>query len=282
MARRPDDAAVPAGAKLRLVDGPGDLAGDAPGAPLPPRGRGAEVQRLFARAHGGDARARDELTARFLPLAQKLARRYRARGEPLEDLVQVASLGLVKAIDRFDPGRGVSFSSYAVPAILGELRRHFRDYGWAVHVPRGAQERVGKVNIAVQELTRELGRAPTPNETGATLDLSAEQVLESLETSAGYAASSLDAPRLVGDEESTSYADTVGALESGYELVEWDAAIAPTLQVMPERDRLVLHLRFVEDLTQSQIADRIGVSQMHVSRLIRRSLDRLQVVAEAS
>jgi len=278
---RPDDVVATPVVELRVVEDT-EVPGEAALASAPSRDRVEEDRRLFARAHCGDGRARDEITARFLPLAYKLARRYRSRGEPLEDLVQVASLGLVKAIDRFDVDRGVAFSSYAVPTILGELRRHFRDYGWAVHVPRGAQERVGKVNIAVQELTRDLQRAPTPDETGAYLDLSAEVVLEALEASAGYAASSLDAPHLVNDEEGSSYADTVGEEESGYDLVEWGAAIAPTLRVMPERDRLVLHLRFVEDLTQSQIAERIGVSQMHVSRLIRRSLDRLQVVAEAS
>jgi RNA polymerase sigma-B factor len=229
---------------------------------------------------GGDLRARDELVERFLPLARQLARRYQRANEPLDDLVQVASIGLIKAVDRFDPDRGTAFSSYAVPTILGELKRYFRDAGWAVHVPRGMQERVIALNQAVSKLSRELGRSPSPAELAESLQVPREEVLETMEAAIAYDATSLEAPR--GDGEGDSYAESLGAEDERFELIEYSAAIAPTLQALPERDRVVLHLRFVEDLTQSEIAERIGVSQMHVSRLIRRALTRLRTVAEAS
>jgi RNA polymerase sigma-B factor len=228
----------------------------------------------------GDLRARDELVERFLPLARQLARRYQRANEPLDDLVQVASIGLIKAVDRFDPDRGTAFSSYAVPTILGELKRYFRDAGWAVHVPRGMQERVIALNQAVSKLSRELGRSPSPAELAESLQVPREEVLESMEAAIAYDATSLEAPR--GDAEGDSYAESLGAEDERFELIEYTAAIAPTLQALPERDRVVLHLRFVEDLTQTEIADRIGVSQMHVSRLIRRALTRLRTVADAS
>jgi RNA polymerase sigma-B factor len=228
----------------------------------------------------GDLRARDELVERFLPLARQLARRYQRANEPLDDLVQVASIGLIKAVDRFDPDRGTAFSSYAVPTILGELKRYFRDAGWAVHVPRGMQERVIALNQAVSKLSRELGRSPSPGELAESLQVPREDVLETMEAAIAYDATSLEAPR--GDGEGDSYAESLGAEDERFELIEYSAAIAPTLQALPERDRVVLHLRFVEDLTQSEIADRIGVSQMHVSRLIRRALTRLRTVADAS
>ena len=226
-------------------------------------------------------RARDELCNRFMPLARQLARRYQRGNEPLEDLVQVASLGLIKAIDRYDTDRGTAFSSYAVPTILGELKRYFRDVGWAVHVPRGMQERIMQVNSTVESLSRRLGRSPTPAEVGAEIGAAAEDVLEAMDASVAYEATSLDAPRS-GDGESDSYADSIGADDDSYEQIEYMQSIAPTMRALPDRDRLVLKLRFEHDLTQSEIADRIGVSQMHVSRLIRRALTRLRTVADAT
>jgi RNA polymerase sigma-B factor len=215
-----------------------------------PGERAREDKRLLRRYHGaGEVAARDELVERFLPLARQLARRYQRGNEPLDDLVQVASIGLVKAVDRFDPERGTAFSSYAVPTILGELKRYFRDSGWAVHVPRGMQD--------------------------------PELVLEALEAAIAYDAVSLDTPRTSEEEDGDTYADTMGVIDERFELVEYKSAIGPTMRALPARDRLVLKLRFEEDLTQLEIAERIGVSQMHVSRLIRRALKRLRTVADA-
>jgi len=243
--------------------------------------RTREDRRLLLRYHQhGDAAAREELVERFLPLARQLARRYQRTNEPLDDLMQVASVGLVKAIDRFDPDRGTAFSTYAVPTILGELKRYFRDSGWAVHVPRGMQERVMKLDTAAQELHRRIGRSPSPKELGEELGLSEEEVLEAMEAASAYDAVSLEQQKGDPDESKDTFQDSLGTEEERYELVEYGAAIAPTLKALTPRERLILHLRFVEDLTQSEIADRIGVSQMHVSRLIRRSLTRLRAVAD--
>ncbi|HEY2604070.1 MAG TPA: SigB/SigF/SigG family RNA polymerase sigma factor [Thermoleophilaceae bacterium] len=227
--------------------------------------------------HDGDLAARDELVERFLPLARQLARRYERPDEPLDDLLQVASMGLVKAIDRFDPARGTAFSSFAVPTILGELKRYFRDVGWAVHVPRGMQERALEVNRALTELSRALGRSPTPAELADAMGLTHEEVLEAMEAATAYDSVSLEAPRSGEEGDGEEFLlDRFGASDPGYELAEYAATIAPELRALPERDRLVLHLRFVEDLTQSEIAERIGVSQMHVSRLIRRALEKVR------
>jgi RNA polymerase sigma-B factor len=228
----------------------------------------------------GDEWARDQLLQRFMPLARQLARRYERANEPLDDLLQVASIGLVKAIDRFDHERGSAFSSYAVPTILGELKRYFRDSGWAVHVPRGMQERVMKVNQSIARLSRTTAGSPSPADIAADTGLSHEEVLEALEAAMAYDSVSLDTPRNGEEDEGDSYVDTLGDIDDRFELVEYEASIAPALQALPERDRLVLHLRFVEDLTQSDIAERVGVSQMHVSRLIRRALTKLRTVAE--
>ena len=228
-----------------------------------------------------DEAARDELIRRLLPLARRMARRYRRAEDPLDDLIQVAVLGLVKAIDRFDPGRDTAFSSYAVPTMLGELKRHFRDHGWALHVPRGMQERVMAVDGAVRELSRAQGRSPSAAEVAGALGLGEEEVLEAMEAASAYEAVSLESHRYGGDaDEGATYAERVGEEDNRFELVEYEASLAPVLRALPERDRLVLHLRFVEDLTQAEIAERIGVSQMHVSRIIRRSLERLRAVAE--
>jgi RNA polymerase sigma-B factor len=240
-------------------------------------------QQLFRRyQRDGDLHARRELTERYLPLARSLARRYERPGESLDDLLQVASLGLVKAIDRFDPERGLSFSSYAVPTMLGELRRYFRDTGWALHVPREMQERVLKVNAAVERLSGELGRSPSPQQLADELNLPVEEILEAIEANTAYDTSSLDTPLRSGDEQSQTVAETLGETDARFELIEDRASIGPALKALPERERLILHLRFVDDLTQTEIAQRIGVSQMHVSRLIRRALEQIRVTAQAA
>jgi RNA polymerase sigma-B factor len=238
-----------------------------------------EDARLFERYRRyGDLDARAELVERFLPLARRLARRYERASEPLEDLVQVASLALVKAIDRYDASRGDAFSSYAVPTILGELKRYFRDSGWALHVPRGVQERVLQVNTAVEALSRDLGRSPTPQQVALKLDMPVEQVLEALEAGAAYTTTSLDTPRRGDEEDVGTVADTLGQTDARFSLIEDSASISRGLKALPERERTILYLRFAEGLTQMEIAERMGISQMHVSRLIRRSIDRVRVM----
>jgi RNA polymerase sigma-B factor len=228
----------------------------------------------------GDQAARQQLVERLLPLARRTARRYHRSGEPLDDLVQVATLGLIKAIDRFDPSRETAFSSYAVPTMLGELKRYFRDSGWAVHVPRGMQERVMQVDHSVKQLSGKLGRSPSAGEVAEAIGASTEQVLEAMQAASAYDAVSLESYRFGDAGDGETYAESVGVEDDRIELVDYSATIAPTLRTMSARDRLVLHLRFVEDLTQTEIAERVGVSQMHVSRLIRRALDRLRTVAD--
>ena len=236
---------------------------------------------LFDRYHRtGDPLAREELISRCLPLARSLASRYARAGESLEDLVQVASIGLIKAVDRFDPTRRIAFSTFAVPSILGELKRHFRDHGWAARVPRPLQERVLKVNACTDRLASELGRAPKPREVATATDLPVEDVLEALEAGVAFDSMSLDAPMSRGEDERTTYADSVGEVDPRLELVEYRSVVAAAIQALTPRERQVLVLRFAEDMTQSEIAARVGISQMHVSRLIRRSLDRLQAVAK--
>ena len=222
---------------------------------------------------------REELVERFMPLARRLAARYRGDREPLEDLVQVASLGLVKALDRFDPGRGVAFSSYAVPTILGELKRHFRDRGWAVRVPRDLQERIARVERAAAELPAKLGRVPSVNEISRELELDPEDVLEAMEGAQAHHAMSLDAQQQTEEGEGVPMSERVGTQEPGFETVEYGVAVEDVVASLSERDRRVLHLRFVEDLTQTQIAERVGVSQMHVSRILRSALERLRAQA---
>ena len=223
-----------------------------------------------------DVAAREALIERFMPLARRLAARYRGGREPFEDLVQVASIGLVKAIDRFDPERGVGFASYAAPTILGELRRHFRDRGWAVHVPRDLKERIAMVDRAAADLSGDIGHAPSVNEIAEHLRLSAEEVLDAMEASQAHHAISLDAPQHGEDSEFSPIADRLGGDDPSFNTVEYGAAIESVMRSLSERDRMVLHLRFVEDLTQSQIAERIGVSQMHVSRILRATLAKLR------
>jgi RNA polymerase sigma-B factor len=245
---------------------------------LGPRAR--EDLELLERYHrNGDKAARDELVERMLPVVRQLARRYQRGSEQLDDLIQVGSLGLVKAIERFDIERGSPFMRYAVPTILGEIKRHFRDTGWAAHVPRGMQERVMEMKSAMEALGSRLGRSPSAAELAEALGLDTEDVLEAMEAATAYAAVSLDTPRPGDEGDRETYAESVGADDETYELVEDAATVLPALHVLPERERLIVHLRFAEDLTQSEIADRIGVSQMHVSRLLRRALARVRTVA---
>jgi RNA polymerase sigma-B factor len=244
--------------------------------------RETERQLLLRYHRRGDLAAREELVERFLPLARQLARRYQRTNEPLDDLMQVASVGLVKAIDRFDPDRGTAFSTFAVPTILGELKRYFRDAGWAAHVPRGMQERAMRLEQAVDVLHRRLGRSPSTGEVAAELNQTEEEVLEALEAQSAYDAVSLEQQRSDDSQGGDSYADTLASEEENYDLVEYEATIEPALKALSQRDRLILHLRFSQDMTQSEIADRIGVSQMHVSRLIRQALARLREVAKTT
>ena len=228
-------------------------------------------------------RARAALVARFMPLARSLARRYERSSEPLDDLVQVASMGLVKAIDRFDPERGNAFVSYAVPTILGELRRYFRDCCWDVHVPRGAQELALRVQETQSELTVTLGRPPTVGELAEYLELDVERVLDAMAARNAYVVSSLDAPRSNADgEDAGTYGDCVGEIDERYELIVESGALAGALAHLPERERTVLRLRFERDMTQSEIAAEIGVSQMHVSRLLRHALEQVRILARSS
>jgi RNA polymerase sigma-B factor len=236
---------------------------------------------LFVRwQEHGDRAARDELVERFLPLARKLARRYSGAREPFDDLLQVASLGLVKAIDRFDLSRGTAFSSFAVPTILGELKRYFRDLGWAVHVPRGAQERAVKVEEAQQLLSAKSNRAPTVTELAEYLEYSIEDVLEALETSRAHHATSLDAPYDDGEGESGTMVESFGHEDPSLRSADERVTIGTAARQLPAREREVLMLRFVRDMTQTQIAEQIGVSQMQVSRILRRAIAHLSEITD--
>ncbi len=219
---------------------------------------------------------RERLVEQYIGLVEFLARRFRNRGEPLEDLVQVGTIGLLKAIDRFDLDREVEFSTYATPTIVGELKRHFRDKGWAVRVPRRLQELHLELTKIVGHLGQELGRSPTVAEIAEAAGTSEEQVLEGLEIAQAYNFASLDAP--IGTEEggSTSFADQLGSEDEQLENLEYRASLAPEMEKLPERERTILYLRFFKGMTQSEIADRLGISQMHVSRLLNRTLIRLR------
>ena len=232
---------------------------------------------LFHRWHDHhDRQARDELIERFLPLARKLAQRYSGSREPYDDLVQVASLGLVKAVERFDPDRGFQFSSFAVPTILGELKRHFRDTSWALHVDRAAQERAQRITEGRRELQARLGRSPTVTELAEHLRCGEEDVLDGLQAAEAYDTVSLDAPRTSAGEDAERRLDTLGGEDARLGTIEVRATVFAAAQHLPERDRQILYLRFGEDLTQTEIAERIGISQMQVSRLLRRAVRRLQ------
>ena len=217
-----------------------------------------------------DAGLREELVGLHLPLVEYLARRFRNRGEPLEDLIQVGTIGLLKAIDRFDLEREVEFSTYATPTIVGELKRHFRDKGWAVRVPRRLQELNLSLNKVVAELSQEIGRSPTIAEIAVKAGMSEEEVLEGLDTSNAYQVVSLDAP--VGGDDAPTVSEHIGSEDEGLETLEYRAALGPLIAELPERERRILYLRFFRGMTQSQIAGRLGISQMHVSRLLNRTL----------
>jgi RNA polymerase sigma-B factor len=240
-------------------------------------------RRLLVRYHrDGDLAAREQLVKRFLPFARDLALRYRYTDEPVDDLLQVASLGLIKAIDRFDPERDTKFTSYAAPTILGELKRHFRDKGWALHVPRALQERTLAVSRETETLSKSLGRSPTVREVARGLGCTVEEVLEAQEAAASYEAASLDVSVTRGDDEAATLVELMGGDDSGYELVERRDAIAGAWEELPQMERAALELRFSSDLTQHEIGERIGYSQMHVSRLLRRGLNRLEAAAAAA
>jgi RNA polymerase sigma-B factor len=220
-------------------------------------------------------RLRDQLVQVHLPLVEHLARRFRNRGEPFDDLVQVATIGLIKSVDRFDPERGVEFSTYATPTIVGEIKRHFRDRGWAIRVPRRLQELKLTLSTAASELSQRNGRAPTVNELAEHLRLSVDEVLEGLESANAYSAVSLDAPE-GGDEDAQSVADSLGTEDNSLEGVEYRESLKPLLERLPPREKKIILLRFFGNMTQSQIAQEVGISQMHVSRLLARTLVQLR------
>ncbi|GGX83756.1 RNA polymerase sigma factor SigF [Streptomyces anandii] len=220
------------------------------------------------------AELRNQLVRMHLPLVEHLARRFRNRGEPLDDLTQVATIGLIKSVDRFDPDRGVEFSTYATPTVVGEIKRHFRDKGWAVRVPRRLQELRLALTTATAELSQLHGRSPTVHELAEKLAISEEEVLEGLESANAYSTLSLDVPDT--DDESPAVADTLGAEDEALEGVEYRESLKPLLEDLPPREKRILLLRFFGNMTQSQIAQEVGISQMHVSRLLARTLAQLR------
>ncbi|MER5961108.1 RNA polymerase sigma factor SigF [Streptomyces sp. NPDC002057] len=260
--------------------GDGDEADEAPEVP-----RHAAHDRSGARAlfvtlrelpEGSPEKAelRNQLVRMHLPLVEHLARRFRNRGEPLDDLTQVATIGLIKSVDRFDPERGVEFSTYATPTVVGEIKRHFRDKGWAVRVPRRLQELRLSLTTATAELSQQHGRSPTVHELAERLGISEEEVLEGLESANAYSTLSLDVPDT--DDESPAVADTLGAEDEALEGVEYRESLKPLLEDLPPREKRILLLRFFGNMTQSQIAQEVGISQMHVSRLLARTLAQLR------
>jgi RNA polymerase sigma-B factor len=244
-----------------------------------------EVKDVFRAYHSSTeeeerARLRSQLVDQYIGLVEFLARRFRNRGEPLEDLVQVGTIGLLKAIDRFDLEREVEFSTYATPTVVGELKRHFRDKGWAVRVPRRLQELHLELSKIVNRLGQELGRSPTVLEIAEAAGTNEETVLEGLEIAQAYNFTSLDAPIDSDDSGSTSFADQLGTEDEHLENLEYRASLAPEMAKLQERERRILYLRFFKGMTQSEIAERLGISQMHVSRLLNRTLTRLREALE--
>jgi RNA polymerase sigma-B factor len=241
-------------------------------------------KQLLRRYHqDGDLQAREQLIERYMSLVRSLARRYAYRGEQLDDLVQIGAIGLIKAIDRFDLERGVELTTYATPNIIGEIKRHFRDKGWSVRVPRGLQELNVQISKLVEQLTVQLGRSPTIAELAEAAGVEEEAVLEALESGRAYSSVSLSPGGASDDEGELDPLESLGTEEHEYEVSEDRAVLAPGFKVLDERERRILHLRFFSGLTQSQIAEQIGISQMHVSRLIRRSLEKIrEEIAEES
>jgi RNA polymerase sigma-B factor len=227
---------------------------------------------LLRRYHEqGDVSAREQLVERHLPLVRSLARRYAGRGESLEDIEQVGAIGLIKAIDRYELARDVALTTYATPNVVGEIKRHFRDRGWTIRIPRALQELNVKMSGAVERLTVSLGRSPTISELATELDATPEQVLEAVEAGSAYSPVSLSASP--GTEDDLDLMEVIGEEDSGFARTDDRASLEPALGELPERERRILRMRFEEGLTQTQIAERVGLSQMHVSRLIRRSLE---------
>jgi RNA polymerase sigma-B factor len=225
---------------------------------------------LVAFHREGDLEARDRALVELMPLVRALAMRYSGRGEPLDDLVQVGSIGLIKAVDRFDVDRGVDFASYAVPTIVGEIRRHFRDKAWAMHVPRRLKELSLRLSRVLDQLTTELGRSPTIAELAEAAGVEEEEAIDALDSMNAYSTRSLHAPFEEGTDD--SLAEKLGVDETGYAEVEDGTLVAAGLDSLDERERQIVELRFFQEMTQSQIASEIGISQMHVSRLLRRAL----------
>ena len=231
---------------------------------------------LLRRYHEeGDLQAREQLIEQYMSLVRSLARRYSYRGEQLEDLVQIGAIGLIKAIDRFDLERGVELTTYATPNIIGEIKRHFRDRGWSVRVPRGLQELNVQLSKLIEQLTVQLARSPTIPELAKAAGVEEEEVLEALESGRAYTSLSLSAGGSDEDGELDPL-ESLGTLEHQYEVSEDRAVLAPGFKALDERERRILHLRFFDGLTQSQIAQHVGISQMHVSRLIRRALEKIR------
>jgi len=247
----------------------------------PARDRRRETQLFRRYGTTRDPSLREELVRTYLPLARTIARRYESRRVPVEDLVQVAAIGLMKAIDRYEPERGIAFSSYAVPTMVGEVQRYFRDHTWGVRPPRELQERAQRVMNANRQLGAELGRPPTAGELAARLQLSLEQVVDALQACEARDITSLDRPRTVADDSEGTFGDTMGGEDPGFELAEHAATAERLMDVLDEREREILRLRFHEDLTQAEIGERVGCSQMHVSRLVRAALAKLSAAAGA-
>jgi RNA polymerase sigma-B factor len=242
----------------------------------------AEVAEMFRQLHALDAgsvgyrRQREVIIQRCLPLAHHIARRYSGRGEPHDDLVQAACVGLVNAVNRFDLENGADFMSFAVPTMMGEVRKHFRDYGWAVKVPRRMKDLQAQLNNARAELSQRLGRAPNASEIAEHLNIDRQWVIEATIAGGSYSALSTDRQPADADEEFKSIGDTLGDVDSGMEKVLDVETARPLIAALPEQQRTVLLLRFFEDMTQSQIAERVGYSQMHISRLLTKALATLR------
>ena len=263
---------------------PASAVAEASGLPQPRVGRQDEYEHLepllctlttMDPGASGRDDIRDKIITGYLPVARNIAHRYARRGEPLPDLVQVASIGLIKAVDRFEPDQGHNFLSFAVPTITGEIRRHFRDRTWSMRVPRRLKELHSSVNTAVDELSSDLGRAPRPGEIAARVNIPVEEVLEALQASQSYRAFSLE-ETLPSESTSTTLSEMLGRAEPRFERFTDSHTLAPHLAALAPREREILIMRFYEDMTQTQIADRIGISQMHVSRLLSATLSRLR------
>ena len=272
-----------------ITDTPAE--GSAPGPPEVPPGRFEASKRRSAElfveltadgvSQAARTAARDELVHLHLPLVEHCARRFRNRGEPFEDLVQVGTIGLLKSIDRFDLERAVEFSTYATPTIIGEIKRYFRDKGWAIRVPRRLQELRMQIGAATAELTQSLGRSPTPRELAGAIGCSVEEIIEGIESSNAYSTLSLDATD-DAEDAGGSMLDAIGVVDENLEHVEIRESLKPLLDALEPREKKILLLRFFKNRTQTQIAEEIGVSQMHVSRLLTRTLDQLRTSLEQS